>query len=156
MAHTQNVNVCNFPDKELNTYCYKAIANGTGYSIGDHVEFKQIFHVNDPLNPTVMIWMNVSTLTPIYIQDLINTSNNSGTFPPIADFVSCNNSEQLFEKEVCATIDGVQYQINRIYTRNPITGDFVVLKYEYNNGEEVTSTVTEECCGCDSVCDAPL
>lgn len=155
-GHTQNVNVCNFPDKELNTYCYKAIANGTGYSIGDHVEFKQIFHVNDPLNPTFMIWMNVSTLTPIYIQDLINTSNNSGTFPPIADFVSCNNSEQLFEKEVCATIDGVQYQINRIYTRNPITGDFVVLKYEYNNGEEVTSTVTEECCGCDSVCDAPL
>lgn len=155
-GHIQNVKVCNQFDKELNTYCYKAIANGNGYSIGDLVEFKQIINVDYPMNPTFMIWFNVSTINNIFVYDEITSSNNTGTFPPISDFIPCSNiPNNILEKEVCATINGIQYQINRIYTRNIFTGDITILKYEFNDGTVVTGSITEECCNCNSECEAP-
>lgn len=82
---------CEEKDKETNTYCYKAIINGTGYSIGDTVEFKQIFDVNDPLNPSFVIWFNKNALSIVYLSDTINPANNTGTFPNISDFVPCED-----------------------------------------------------------------
>ena len=64
----------------------------------------------------------------------------------------------LFEKEVCGTIDGSvdTYELIKVYTRNPITGVSTTLFYEDNKGNQITGTIVEVCCTCDSLCDVPL
>lgn len=80
---------CEEKDKLLNTYCYRAVVNGTGYSTGDIVEFKQVFDANNPMSPEFMIWINKNTLQPVFVYDLINPSNNTGSFPNVSDFIPC-------------------------------------------------------------------
>lgn len=110
---------CENVDKETNTYCYKAIVNGAGYAIGDSVEFKQIFDVNDPMNPSFMIWFNVTTLTPIFILDSINPLNNTGTFPNIADFTTCGDYLiNSLNNNVPEIPYGITYE-NNISNNNP-------------------------------------
>lgn len=94
---------CEEKDKLLNTYCYRAVINGTGYSTGDIVEFKQVFDANNPMSPEFMIWINKNTLQPVFISDTINPSNNTGTFPNVSDFIPCEYIP--CKKEIIATHD---------------------------------------------------
>ena len=43
-----------------------------------------------------------------------------------------------------------------MYTRNPTTGVSTTLFYEDNKGNQITGTVIESCCTCNTLCDVPL
>lgn len=106
---------CEEKDKLLNTYCYRAVINGTGYSTGDIVEFKQVFDANNPMSPEFMIWINKNTLQPVFISDTINPSNNTGTFPNVSDFIPCEYIP--CKKEIFAT--HIKYYLqpaNKVWT----------------------------------------
>ena len=71
---------------------------------------------------------------------------------------ACEPKLELFEMEVCGTIDGSieTYQLIKIYTRDE-SGVPTLLRYEDTKGNLITGVVVEKCCDCDAKCedDAP-
>lgn len=61
----------------------------------------------------------------------------------------------ILEKEVCGTIDGStdNYELIRVYTRNPLTGVLSVIHYEDNFGNVVSGVIAETCCTCNTLCE---
>ena len=63
-----------------------------------------------------------------------------------------NTQTAFYEKEVCATLPGINGQISqftlvKVYTRDIDTGQIILLHYEDSLGNIVPGDVVEECCG---------
>ncbi len=63
--------------------------------------------------------------------------------------------KDIFEKDVCVTIDGSteNYEVIKVYYRDQTTGVSTLLHYETKAGVIITGTIVEVCCTCDSLCD---
>ena len=122
---------------------------------------------------TVTVTNNALTGTSLY--NIIHTATGSLIYSgtdPLSAGIDLNNATQwvlspcdpvlpevydIREKEVCGTIDGSAecYELIKIYTRNPLTGESTTLFYETVTGVKVTGTVVEVCCTCDCLCELP-
>lgn len=86
--------------------------------------------------------------------------NGSGALIPATALPGWNEDSvtsdcpAVIEKTVCGTIDGnpQSYYLNRVYVRNPFTGDIIVLRYEDNYGMVITGQVDEVECSCSTLC----
>lgn len=89
------------------------------------------------------------------IGNLVSATDKITGFEEDSVLLSCPEPPVLLEKEVCGTINGSVsiYELIRIYTRNPTTGVSTTLFYEDNKGNQITGTVVETCCTCDTLCD---
>jgi hypothetical protein len=69
----------------------------------------------------------------------------------------CVEPLPILEKEICGTIDGSidNYELIKIYTREPLTGVQNIIHYEDKFGNIVTGEVVEVCCNCNSLCSLP-
>lgn len=69
----------------------------------------------------------------------------------------CAEPLPILEKEICGTIDGSidNYELIKIYTREPLTGVQNIIHYEDKFGNIVTGEVVEVCCNCNSLCSLP-
>ena len=61
---------------------------------------------------------------------------------------------EIREKDVCATIDWVpqKYELVRVYTRDLLTWEITVIRYEDTFGNIISWVVEETCCDCTAIC----
>lgn len=141
--------------------CYEALVNVKGIAnIGDTI--------------TVKITFNAVTNSSYY--EIYHTATNSLVYSgvdPLTDIGldlgdtatwslgGCDEEQpevfDIREKEVCGTIDGSVdcYELIKIYSRKPTTGELITLFYEDKFGNKITGVVVETCCTCDCVCSIP-
>lgn len=88
--------------------------------------------------------------------NLINASTVINGFNESNVVNQCPNYP-IFEKEICGTIDASvdNYELIKVYTRNPTTREIVDFHYETKSGTVITGDVIEVCCDCNSLCDVP-
>lgn len=84
-------------DAEISGFCYRAIANGAGYSIGDVVRYSTSLIID----PATGLWsatlsmqsyFNVTTRTLVTLATLVPVVI-IGAIPPVGDFVPCEAYE---------------------------------------------------------------
>jgi len=75
------------PDRELTTYCYRAIANSVNYAIGDTIRVNILIETQNITNPVVLNAQNVSIgLNPFW---QVYNGIETGIAPNFSDLVPC-------------------------------------------------------------------
>lgn len=137
--------------------CFKALVDIAGVAAtGDMINVQSVQNLT--AGSTWYTITHVSSWAIIYsgidpvVDAGIDTSN-------VAEWVSvpCVATPptvyQLFEKEVCATVDWdpQNYEIIKVYTRDPVTWELSVIRYEDIFWNAITGVVVEAVCNCSSI-----